>query len=214
MAGTARFGGQRGGIQAEVLTESDIAEAAAAVTRRTGLARLTVKAVADELGITSPALYYHVAGRPALLDLVASHVVDTEFADQLDDRVEESWVDTLNRVLGMVTVLESTYPGVIPYLLGDATAAPASLRVSAFVVRQLRRGGFTGEQSACAYAAICALVSGWSLVDPGLNPPEGDGYDDLHEVFAAMSRIDAEKRLKVALNALLTGLEAHPPALD
>lgn len=214
VASKARFGGQRGGIQAEVLTEADIAKAAMTVARRTGLGGLTVKAVAEELGLTSPALYYHVAGRDALLDMVASGVVETQFAGALHDRPDESWIDTLNRVLGKVTILASTYPGVIAYLLGDATAAPASLKVGGFVIRQLLRGGFSRHQSAYAYAAICALISGWSLMDPHLAPPEEDSYADLRDVFEAVADITPEQRLKVALDALLTGLEANLTAIE
>lgn len=211
VATTPRFGGQRGGIQAEVLTEAHIADAAMTVARRTGIARLTVKAVAEALGITSPALYFHVAGRRALLDLVVSHVVETQFAGELGGLPDEDWIDALNRVLGKVTTLASNYPGVIGYLLGEATAIPASLKVSGFVVEQLRRSGLSREQTAYAYAAICALISGWSLVSPHLDPPAAGAYGELGDVFAAVAGTPPEQRLKVALNALLTGLHANLP---
>jgi AcrR family transcriptional regulator len=48
-----------------------IAEAASEL----GLDRLTLKAVADRLGVTIPALYHHVAGKEDLLRLVAEYSV-------------------------------------------------------------------------------------------------------------------------------------------
>jgi AcrR family transcriptional regulator len=50
-----------------------IAEAAHEVTRDAGLEGLTLKAVADRLGVTVAALYHHVAGKDDVLRLAADH---------------------------------------------------------------------------------------------------------------------------------------------
>jgi len=53
------------------LTAEDVVSAAARLADRDGLERLTLKAVADELGIRSPSLYAHVEGLEGLRRLLA-----------------------------------------------------------------------------------------------------------------------------------------------
>ncbi|MGB9308257.1 MAG: TetR family transcriptional regulator [Mycobacterium sp.] len=117
MTGAAKFGGQRGGVQAVVLTEADILHAAVAVARTSGLDGLTVKAVAEHLGITSPSLYYHVRdGRAALVAMVASHALEHTFSGRLQARAGESWIDALVRVLLGAADLVEEFPGVVGHV--------------------------------------------------------------------------------------------------
>lgn len=53
------------------ISVQDIAEAALRLVRERGVDRLTMRAVAAELGVRAPTLYHHVATKARLLDLVA-----------------------------------------------------------------------------------------------------------------------------------------------
>lgn len=176
-------------MQAEVLTEADILPAAVAVARTSGLDGLTVKAVAEHLGITSPSLYYHVRdGRAALVAMVASRALEHTFSGRLQARAGESWIDALVRVLLGAADLVEEFPGVVGHVLMQTEGVPASLEVSSFVIDQLRRGGFSLQQAAPAYLAISALVSGWSEFTPSSVPDE-ERYHDLAAALAAGSKI-------------------------
>ncbi|WP_157621742.1 TetR/AcrR family transcriptional regulator [Serinicoccus hydrothermalis] len=56
------------------ITQESIADAALAMICEAGVESLTMRALAARLGVSAPALYHHVAGREALLDLVARRV--------------------------------------------------------------------------------------------------------------------------------------------
>lgn len=86
--------------------------AALGIVKRSGLTTLTMRRLADELGVTVGAAYKHVEGKDALLRLVI---------DQLYARVEEAAADetALARVRSILVrffQLMSEYPGLTGYL--------------------------------------------------------------------------------------------------
>ena len=50
-----------------MLTRDEIGEAALRLTRREGLTSLTMRSLADELGVAASALYRHLSGRDDLI---------------------------------------------------------------------------------------------------------------------------------------------------
>ena len=52
----------RGGTQPQPISMTDVVDAALRVVARSSLDRLTVRAVADECGVTPPAIHYHLRG--------------------------------------------------------------------------------------------------------------------------------------------------------
>ncbi|MFB6726703.1 TetR family transcriptional regulator [Kribbella sp. NPDC056345] len=61
------------------MTVAAIADAALAVIRDVGVEGLTMRGVAERLGVRAPTLYHHVQNKAELLDLVARNAFD-EFA--------------------------------------------------------------------------------------------------------------------------------------
>jgi AcrR family transcriptional regulator len=208
---------QRGGIQPRTFTQAEIADAALAVTARSDLARLTVKAVADELGVTSPALYHYVpTGRQGLIELAASRQIElaTSAAGALEVRDGEDWLSTLLRVVVPTGRAARQYPGVIQYLLAEGRETPANLRTTDFIVAQLLRGGFSKDEAARVYVAVFAFVSGWATATPvSSRAARGAGLEQLAEVLDETEKVQAEDQLRFGLRALVTGLRellAHP----
>jgi len=204
---TKKFGGQRGGVQTSVLTETDILDAAVTVTRDAGLDALTVTKVAEALGVTGPAVYYHVrGGRKGLASMVAASVMRREFAGQLARRPDEDWDDAIERVLLVTADLTEEFPGVVRYVLDAQHGRVEDVGVASFVVAQLRAGGFDAAASAEAYTAICALIAGWAQLTPFSLPQDEPPSPELAEAIAASSAIPPREHLRVAVQALLTGL--------
>ncbi len=202
-----KFGGQRGGVQATVLTEADIVKAGIEVTRTAGLDALTVTKVAEVLGVTGPAVYYHVrGGRQGLASMVAADVMKREFADQLSCRPDEGWDDAIERVLLVTADLTEEFPGVVGYVLNTQRGRVEDVGVASFVVAQLRAGGFDPAACAEAYTAICALIVGWAQLTPLPLPQDEPPSPDLAEVIAVSGAVSPRDHLRVAVQALLAGL--------
>src|SRR5687767_6586362 len=58
------------------LTRDEIVQAAARVLQREGYDRLTMRAVAAELSVQAPALYWHVKSKEDLSLLLFDHLID------------------------------------------------------------------------------------------------------------------------------------------
>jgi len=207
VARTRKFGGQRGGVQTTALTEADILDAAVEVTRVAGLDALTVTKVAEVLGVTGPAMYYHVrGGRHGLASMVAAHIMKRKFADQLVRRSDEGWDAAIERVLLITADLTEEFPGVVSYVLNAQRGRVEDVGVAGFVIAQLRAGGFGPAASAEAYTAICALIVGWAQLTPFSLPRDEPPSPDLAEAIAASSAVSPREHLRAAVQALLSGL--------
>jgi AcrR family transcriptional regulator len=215
---TAETAGVRrgGGPQTGVVRHADVVRAALAVTRRSSLDLLTVRAVALELGVTSPAVYHHVAGgRQALIELVVDSVVESVEGIALAELAGgDTWLDRLERVVFTIARATRDHPGVLPYLVSTGRDRPTSMRGSDFIARQLLAGGFSKAQAAKVFDGITALVAGWALTQrQSRDAAQRGGHKDLAAILGAHRRAD-ERDLRVCLRAMVLGMPGcvPPPA--
>lgn len=75
------------------LTQEEIVETALAMLREGGLAGLSMRRLADNLGVQAGALYYHVANKQELLVAVAGRVLDGADAAPPSDDPRQAAVD-------------------------------------------------------------------------------------------------------------------------
>ena len=154
----------RGGTQPLPLTRSDVLDAAMPLLAERGVDGLTVKAVADALGISSPALYHHVDGRDDLLDRLGERV-----ADEVNQRVERQldpemqWDDAVVAVLLEMDRTFARYPGVAARVLPAHRPSRAEATSTETVQRLLRQGGFDDDRAGHVLAALQHLFAGWLL---------------------------------------------------
>jgi TetR/AcrR family tetracycline transcriptional repressor len=77
------------------VTRDEIVAAALALLDEAGLDGLTLRRLADRLGIRAPTLYWHVRDKRELLDLVASAIMDQALAGWREPRPGQAWWDWL-----------------------------------------------------------------------------------------------------------------------
>ncbi len=155
----------RGGTQTSPLSLAEVMEAALFVTERNGLMHLTVRGVAEALGVTSPAIYHYVAHKVELIDRVCEHVARSV---DLDVDPDMSWDDQIvDIVLGMDRTF-ARYPGVASQVLSlvEPAPSPAALRINDRVMGLLLGAGFPNGEAVELLATVHFLVSGWLLGRP------------------------------------------------
>lgn len=91
-----------------------------------GLRALSMKAVADALGVSPQALYRHVRDREALEALVGEHLM-AGFA--LPDDTGQPWVDYLVELGHGLRRVLAAHPGLGPYLRRLGAASAGTLRI-------------------------------------------------------------------------------------
>ena len=77
------------------VTREEIGATALVLLDEAGLAGLTLRRLAERLGIRAPTLYWHVRDKRELLDLVASAIMDDALAERREPQPGQPWWDWL-----------------------------------------------------------------------------------------------------------------------
>ncbi|MBK5224735.1 MAG: TetR/AcrR family transcriptional regulator C-terminal domain-containing protein [Acidimicrobiia bacterium] len=136
------------------LTRGDIVESALAMVSDEGIAAVTMRRLADKIGVTPMALYHHVPNKGVLLDLVVEQVgADLRLAH--DGR---HWIEQIRSyALQWRDVLHS-YPGVAGYLLRQEAPPAMAWRIIDDAVSLMVEAGFDERQATRAYAGLVSFV--------------------------------------------------------
>lgn len=198
-----------GGVQPNALTLDAVVDAALAITRRAGLPALTVRAVADELGVTGPALYYHVpGGKPALIDLVIDRVT-AAYLLLPEPQPDDTWIDRVVDLVAVVCAAEADYPGVMHLTMSAGENHVAYVTSADTVFRILvDDAGFPPEIAVRILDGIIALVVGW--IDHKLPTPAAAsdlGFELLAEAVTLAGSDEPGDQLRTWVRALLHGFD-------
>ncbi|MFF4025581.1 TetR/AcrR family transcriptional regulator [Nocardia elegans] len=160
---------QRGGTQPVPLSAQDILEAALRIVQRCGLDGLTVRAVADELGVTPPAVHYHLRGGEDLNDRVIEAV-----ASRIEITVdpEAPWVDQYADLVSSMDRAFLRYPGTGTRVLTAARESRAAQRLTGAALSILRTAGFGEADAVDLFTATYLMFAGW-LATRGLRETGG-----------------------------------------
>lgn len=167
------------------LDRERVLQAAVDLADRGGIAALTIRSLADELGVKPMTVYYYVKNKEEILD----GIVDLVFGEIDLPSVGGDWrVELTRRTRSARTVLRR-HPWAIPLLESRSSPGPASLRHHDAVLGTLRAGGFSASGTAHAYALLDAFLYGHAVQEASL-PFEGpQGPAEVSpQVSEAMSR--------------------------
>jgi len=144
-----------------------------------GLEALSMRKLADELGVAPMALYRHVANRDDLVD----GMVDVVFSEIELPSDGESWRTTMRKRAVSVRDVLLRHRWAIGLMESRRNPGPANLRHHDGVIGTLRAAGFSMAMVAHAYALLDAYIYGFALTRMNL-PFEGG--DDVAEVAQTM----------------------------
>src|SRR5258706_6934782 len=144
-----------------------------------GLEALSMRKLADELGVAPMALYRHVANRDDLVD----GMVDVVFSEIELASDGESWRTTMRKRAVSVRDVLLRHRWAIGLMESRPNPGPANLRHHDGVIGTLRAAGFSMAMVAHAYALLDAYIYGFALTRMNL-PFEGG--DDVAEVAQTM----------------------------
>jgi AcrR family transcriptional regulator len=152
----------------DALGRAEIVDAAMRRIADGGLDRLTMRALAIDLGVTPMAVYHHVPNKDALLQLVADAVI----AD-VDVPLAEigSWDLRLAKLARELRSRLAAFPGIGPYLLGSDIVSPAADRIVAAAIAMLVDAGFSERDANLAFTAVHNYVLGRLYVEASLRGP-------------------------------------------
>lgn len=170
-----------------------ILDQALALVDEQGLAAMSMRAVAERVGLTSMALYPYVGGKDALLDGLVD-LLHLELGSAYgDDPTDTDWRQRLRALGRAVRALAHAHPGAYPLLLTRPTAGASASWLTAALRGTLHDAGVPGERVPRFARMICAFLLGWTTGEvtgglPGMEAaPGGDAageYDaDLEDLI-------------------------------
>ena len=208
------------------LSRSIVLEAAIALADEDGFEGLSMRRLAQELGVVPMALYKHVANRDELLD----GMVDVVFAEIESPSIDDDWRsalrrraisarEALKRHSWAIGLMETRHPG------------PANLRNHNAVMGCLREAGFSFETAIHAYSVQDAYIYGFAQQEQtlGFQAPGDAGeaaqrraqvigqlgdYPYLAEIAAKLPESGYDNAVEFAwgLDLILDGLDRHRAA--
>jgi AcrR family transcriptional regulator len=146
------------------LTRGRVIEAAVALADAGGLQSLTMRRLAQSLGVEPMSVYYHVANKADILD----GVVDLVFSEIELPSPEEPWRRAMRRRALSAREAMVRHPWAPPLMESRTNPGPATLRHHDSVIGNLRAAGFSIALTAHAVSAIDGYTYGFALQEAAL----------------------------------------------
>nr|WP_256363190.1 TetR/AcrR family transcriptional regulator C-terminal domain-containing protein [Streptomyces sp. TRM70350] len=152
-----------------------------AVADEKGSAALTMRAIAEPLGVEAMSLYHHVTGREDILD----GMVDAVFGEiDLPPR-DTDWKSAMRHRAASARAALKRHPWAIGLMDSRSRPGPATLRHHDAVIGALRAAGFSVPMTAHAVSLIDSYLYGFVLQELSL---PFKGAAELNEVTGAILR--------------------------
>jgi AcrR family transcriptional regulator len=142
-----------------------------------GIAALTIRSLAEHLGVRPMTVYHHVANKEEILD----GIVDLVFGEIELPSPGGDWRSEMYRRAHSARQVLRRHPWAIGLLESRATPGPANLRHHDAIVGTLRRAGFSVELTAHAYALLDSYVYGFAVQEASLPSGSPDGLAETTE---------------------------------
>jgi AcrR family transcriptional regulator len=159
----------------EPISREAIVTAAIGLLDREGLAALSMRRLAEELGTGAASLYWHVGSKDGLLDLVFDELIGEEQVPEADP---SRWQEQLKDIARAQRRISLRHPYLVRISIGRIPMGPNALRFSERVIAILRAGGLPPRLAVQGYLLLIATVNGFTVDETGVDddgPASPDG---------------------------------------
>jgi AcrR family transcriptional regulator len=146
------------------LSRQRVLAAAIGVADRGGIPALTIRSLAEDLGVKPMSLYHHVPNKEAIVD----GVVDIVFSQIELPPADLDWKSALARRAHSARAVLRRHPWATPLMESRSHPGPHTLRHHDAVIATLRRGGFSFPMTAHAVSLLDSYVYGFALTEAAL----------------------------------------------
>lgn len=141
------------------LTRASIIEAGVRLADEGGLEAVSMRRLAEGLGVQAMSLYHHLAGREALLD----GMVDAVFEEIEPPAPGAPWRAAMRERARSARAALLRHPWAVALMDSRSAPGPNTLRHHDAVLGCLRRGGFTVAGAAHAFSLLDSYIYGFVL---------------------------------------------------
>ena len=146
------------------LTRDRVLEAALEIADAGGIGSLTIRSLAQALGVKPMSVYHHVANKEQILDGIVALV----FAEIELPSPEGDWRTEVRRRAASARRVLRRHAWAIGLLESRTSPGPATMKHHDVNIATFRAGGFSIPMTAHAYALIDSYVYGFALQEAAL----------------------------------------------
>ena len=157
------------------LSRERVLRGAMAVADTGGISSLTIRSLAQNLGVKPMSVYYYVSNKDEILD----GIVDLVFSEIELPAAHGDWRAEIRRRADSARKALRAHPWAIGLMESRTSPGPVTLRHHDAVIATLRGAGFSRALTAHAYALLDSYVYGFALQEAGL---PFDGSDTVADV--------------------------------
>jgi len=150
----------------EPISRDAIVAAAIGLLDREGLAALSMRRLAEELGTGAASLYWHVGSKDGLLDLVLDEVIGEV---KVPDPDPGRWQEQLKQIARDQRAASHRHPWVVRVSVGRIPMGPNALRYSERILAILRAGGLPPHLAVQGYLLLIATINGFTIDETGVD---------------------------------------------
>jgi len=207
------------------LTREEIIKEALALLEQEGPGALSMRRLADRVGVTPNALYTHVRGKADLID----GLIDQVYAGlTLELDPSGDWTQQLTTLSQAIRAHLLAHPAVVPYALQQPGLGPHSLRLGEAIYNVLRPAGFSDQAVVGTVYALVTYILGFVALEvprAGTDPQSSDEFvrrmwaffaalppgefPHTVELAAQLARISTDDQFQFGIRTFLAGLNAH-----
>ncbi|WP_328539607.1 TetR/AcrR family transcriptional regulator [Streptomyces sp. NBC_00344] len=192
-----------------LLSRERIVATASTLVDSEGLAAVSTRRLAAELGVSGPSLYNHFRNKDEILDAVADAVsaqIDLSMFDENDVR---DWRTALHDWAVSYRSALTDHPNIVPVLAQGPGRRPAGLRVADAVFGAMVRAGWPAAQATYIGALMRYFITGSALGSFARGFVDDEtAYDPADYPHLGQAHLLAERQQQVDEGAFETGLRA------
>ena len=181
------------------MTEDQIVEAAVRLAADKRLEDVSMRALADELGVAVMTIYNYVPNRDALYELVVNFVLGSV---RVPPPEEGTWEERLKQLERDARTALNKFPG----LSFDRRDSAEGSRLAAGVMAILASAGFDPADASLAFATLYTFMVGQISVDVDVAEVGGPAAQAVHSATKVTKR-SRDEIFEFGFDALIEGLK-------
>jgi AcrR family transcriptional regulator len=189
------------------LNRFEILDAAVELLDR-GPDALTMRALADRLGVSATALYYWFPAKAVLLDAIAEHVSARIVAI---DQGQAPWRERLRSLSISIVDAAQHHPVTFAWVLMNYTTQPPQTQIDEAMLDVLLKAGCDAREAVLAKNTIWRFLLGHlglirlaRHIDPA--PVDALSYPRVHEVATESAQLTAQDYFDYGLDRVIAGI--------
>jgi len=182
------------------LTTQELFQTALRLVDEHGLEALTMRRLAEEVGVEAASLYHHIPNKDALID---GMLVRMRSEVQVPDPLPEDWIDVFQAVFAEYYRVLAAHPHLVIYAGRRVESDPETSGLIA-----LTQLGFTEDDAVELWQSLIALAAGFSLFS------SSHAQTDTSDLPEGLAQRMAEWRDDTCARTLRVILEGYAAARD